>query len=443
MTPQLSHSRDHGMDSLLRERPPMRSRLTPFPAVEPNLRRPRMAVVTTIPDAQWQFMRGQNQFLDSEGFELHGIASPGELLPSLAQRDQIPVYAIPMSREIRPFADLVALVRLVRTLRRIRPDILHLSTPKAALLGSIAGWLTGVPIRLFLVRGLISDGAVGLRKRLLRAAESLTMRLCHVACFTSPSLLRFAEDEGMVRADRGVVLRDGMSNGIDVAHFNPDRVRAVNLRPSIPLRGRSTSVIGPVIGFVGRLGRDKGLDLLWQAWQRLRIEFPHARLLIVGGWERERPVDPHTRRSLEDDPRVILAGRVDDVAPYYRAMHVFAFPSRREGFPNAPMEASAMGVPVVATDAVGSRDAVLDDVTGRLTPPGDAAAFAQAVAVYLRDPQLARRHGAAGRRRVQQHFQQRPIWQAMRDELIRLLAERGLPLPRPAATADEQRRKAA
>lgn len=400
-----------------------------------------MAVVTTIADAQWQFMHGQNQFLSNQGFELHGIASPGDLLEALARRDRMDVHAISMSREIRPFADLVALVRLVRVLRRIRPEILHLSTPKAALLGSIAGRLTGVPIRLFLVRGLISDGATGLRKRLLNAAETLTMRLCNVACFTSRSLLRFAEGEGMIRPGEGRVLCEGMSNGIDVARFNPERVSAMNLTPTIPLRGRPATITGPVIGYVGRLGRDKGLDLLWQAWQRLRIEFPHARLLIVGGWERERPVDAHTRKALEDDPRVILAGRVEDVAPYYRAMTVFAFPSRREGFPNAPMEASAMSLPVVATDAVGSRDAVMDGVTGRLTPPGNATAFAGALATYLHDPQLARQHGVAGRRRVQQEFQQLPIWQALRDELVQHLEARGLPLP--AVGAADQRRKAA
>jgi glycosyltransferase involved in cell wall biosynthesis len=234
-----------------------------------------------------------------------------------------------------------------------------------------------------------------------------------------------------------------MSNGIDLAHFNPDRVRPVNLTPTIPMTGPADRFDGPVIGYVGRLGRDKGLDVLWQAWQRLRPEFPQARLLIVGGWEHERPVDPQTRAALEDDPRVILAGRVEDVAPYYRAMTVFAFPSRREGFPNAPMEASAMALPVVATDAVGSRDAVLDGVTGRLTPPGDANAFADAIAAYLRDPSQARRHGTAGRRRVQKDFLQLPIWQALAAELNRLMQERGLPLSRPTLISEPERLRAA
>jgi len=402
-----------------------------------------MAIVTTIADAQWQFMRGQNRFLADAGFELHGIASPGERLQELADRDDIEVHAVAMSREIKPLTDLAALARMIRTLRRLRPDVLHVSTPKAALLGSIAGWLTGVPVRVFLVRGLITDGAQGLRKHLLRAAEALTVRLCHASYFTSRSLLKFAEDERIIRPGRGEILREGMSNGVDLARFNPQRVRPVNLTPTIPLSGSGERVQGPVIGYVGRLGRDKGLDLLWRAWQRLRVEFPTARLLIVGGWEQERPVDPATRQALEDDDRVILAGRVEDVAPYYQAMSVFAFPSRREGFPNAPMEAAAMEVPVVATDAVGSRDAVMHDVTGRLTPPGDSEAFAEAIAAYLRNPALAQQHGLAGRRRVQQDFQQLPIWQALVNELDRLLAGRELPRPTPASDIEHDRLRAA
>lgn len=405
-------------------------RLKVFPEARPA-ERPRIAIVTTIADAQWQFMRGQNAFLIDAGFELHGIASPGPLLHELARRDGLTVHPVRMSREIRPLADLAALWRLVRVLRRVRPHILHVSTPKAALLAGLAGWWTRVPIRVFLVRGLICDGTSGARGRLLRLAEALTVRLCHRAYFTSHSLLEFAEENGIIGPGRGIVLQNGMSNGIDAEQFHPHRVTPAPLARSISLHGPAERPDGPVIGFVGRLGRDKGIDLLWHAWQRLRKEFPRARLLIVGGWERERPVAPAVREALERDPRVELTGRVEDVAPYYRAMSVFAFPSRREGFPNAPMEAAAMALPVVATRAVGTVDAVVDGVTGTLTPSGDADAFAGAIARYLREPELGRQHGNAGRQRVLRHFQPTPLWRALLAELRVLLRASGLPAPRP------------
>jgi glycosyltransferase involved in cell wall biosynthesis len=130
------------------------------------------------------------------------------------------------------------------------------------------------------------------------------------------------------------------------------------------------------------------------------------------------------RDVLDRDPRVHQTGRVDDVVPYYRLMSLCVFPSYREGFPNVPMEAAAMGLPVVATRVVGCVDAVVDGTTGTLVPPRDAAALATAVGRYLEDPELGRRHGAAGRARVLRDFQQKPIWEALATEYRRLLYSR-------------------
>ncbi|HEX5829567.1 MAG TPA: glycosyltransferase, partial [Gemmatimonadaceae bacterium] len=222
--------------------------------------------------------------------------------------------------------------------------------------------------------------------------------------------LAFARTEG-IAGDSAIVLGAGMSNGVDATRF-------------APTDAPSESDGAPVIGFVGRLARDKGVEELACAWHALREEFPSARLLLVGAWEPEDPVDPRWRAALETDERVTLAGVVDDVVSYYRRMSVLAFPSHgSEGFPNAPMEAAAVGLPVVATRVVGCVDAVLDGVTGTLVPPRDATALAAALRVYLHDPMLGRRHGAAGRERVCREFQPEAIWTALHREYLRLLRE--------------------
>jgi glycosyltransferase involved in cell wall biosynthesis len=112
--------------------------------------------------------------------------------------------------------------------------------------------------------------------------------------------------------------------------------------------------------------------------------------------------------------------------PLYAAMDMLVLPTHREGFPNVPLEAAAMEVPVVATRIPGCVDAVSDDETGILVPPRDPASLTAAIRRYLRDPVLRRRHGTAGRQRVLREFQQEALWAALHDEYEHLLTEHAL-----------------
>src|SRR5205085_10744482 len=134
--------------------------------------------------------------------------------------------------------------------------------------------------------------------------------------------------------------------------------------------------------------------------EAVRAEVPGARLLLVGDFEAGDPVPETVARRLRADPGVLRPGFVADVAPLYGVMDVLAFPSLREGFPNVPLEAAAAGVAAVAFRATGTADAVVHGETGMLVEPGDGAGMAAALALYLRDPALRLRHGAAARARA-------------------------------------------
>jgi glycosyltransferase involved in cell wall biosynthesis len=397
----------------------------------------KLAYVTTVPQTQWQFLRGQNGYMRAQGFEIHAIASPSPWLAKLAARDGVQPHAVAMSRRFSPLRDCVSLVRLFLLLRRIAPDIVQVSTPKAALLGAIAATAARIPVRVFLARGTLTASATGLKRTIVRWLERLTAALCHQTIAVSPSLLAFLRAERIVPPDGGLVLMNGMSNGIDARRFqlaSPGQLPPPQLPHPLLEAARDQRAV--IVGYVGRLGQDKGIEQLAQAWESVRAEFPKAHLLLVGPWEDDRPVPLRWRDALTADPRVHLPGRVDDVVPYYRVMSLCVFPSYREGFPNVPMEAAAMGLPVVATRVVGCVDAVGDGCTGTLVPPRDAAGLAAAIARYLRDPELRRRHGEAGRARVLRDFGQEPIWEALAAEYRRLLYARGC-VERPQALVSE------
>jgi len=377
----------------------------------------RVVHVAAVPE-MLLFLAGHLSDLAARGVDVVIVASPGPALGRLAESEGVASVAVPMTREITPLDDLATLVRLTRTLRELRPDVIDVHTLKAGLLGMIAGWLAGVPVRIYHLHGLRHVTTSGLRRSILRASERITSTLATRVLCVSRSIARVAVEEGLVPARKMAVLLGGSIAGVDatgrfVAPRDDGERRAARAALGLPPDAR-------VIGFVGRLVRDKGVAELAEAWRALRESDPDLRLLILGEREAGDPIPDALAASLSEDPRVLLAGYDLDTPRYYRAMDVVALPTYREGFPVVPLEAAAMGLPVVATDVPGCVDAVVHGVTGTLVPPRDVPALAAALRTYLADAELRRGHGAAGRERVLRDYDSRRLWDALHDEYVRL-----------------------
>ncbi len=391
--------------------------------------KPKLVHVTTIPMTPWLFLRGQNNYMQQQGFEVHVVSSPGGFMEKLRERDPVLAHEVPISRRIEPISDLLSVVRLWRLFRRLRPEIVQLSTPKAALLGAVAAWAARVPVRIYQIRGLSSESEVGWKRRCFQAFEHLTARLCNGCLVNANSLLEYARRAKIVGATDGYVAGSGTSNGVDLARFDPDATVAASLSSWDPERA-SEERCGPVIGYIGRLTRDKGIEELFNAWNNLRGDFPTARLLLVGPWESENAISAECRHGLQTDPRVLLVGTQDDVESFYKAMDLFVFPSHgTEGFPNAPMEAAAMGLPVIATRVIGCVDAVVDGVTGQVVSPRATGEVEMAMRAYLSNAVLRRQHGQAGQARTRTGFAPEQLWEEFLAYYHSLLRRQGLPLP--------------
>jgi glycosyltransferase involved in cell wall biosynthesis len=378
----------------------------------------RLLHVVTVPETL-SFLAGQPAYLRARGFETHVISSDGEYRKIFEHNERTPVTVVPMQRRITVLRDLIALTRIVSVIWRLRPAIVHGHTPKGGLLGMIAAWIANVPVRIYHLHGLPFVTARGFRRVLLIGTEWLSCRLATDALCVSHSLRDMAVRYRLCPSAKVRVIAAGSINGVDAQRrFNPRRYRSERetLRAKYGIPSDAM-----VLGFVGRVVRDKGMLELARAWNRLQQEFPGLHLLIVGPMEQQDPLPRSLVEEMQQDPRVHLHGLDYNVPPLLAAMDILVLPTYREGFPVVLIEASSMGLPVVATRVVGCTDAVRDGSTGLLVLPRDSKALYFAIAKYLRDPEMRTRHGAAGRARVLRDFRPEPIWGALHSVYVQSL----------------------
>ncbi|HYE40673.1 MAG TPA: glycosyltransferase [Ramlibacter sp.] len=283
----------------------------------------------------------------------------------------------------RPGLSLDTHIRVWQAMRRIEPAILHTyNLPGVEY--ALAGWLAGVPIRVNGAHGRDASDPNG-TNRLHNLLRRLMMPFYDCCYANSAAMLGWLRDTVGMPAHKARLL----DNGIDTERFSP---------------AARYNGLGPiVIGTVGRIDAVKDHATLMHAFLLLRERVPELRdrlrLAIVG----DGPLLPALRALAVNEGIahcVWLPGARTDIPAILRSWRVFANSSIAEGMPASVLEAMACALPVVATRVGGIVDAVGDNETGRLVPPSDPRALADALEPYVRDAAIGRWHGAAGRAKV-------------------------------------------
>lgn len=378
----------------------------------------RIVRVATIPFVVMHHLEGQIRASIAAGHEVFVVTARLEGAEALAGLGAKEVVHVDIPREISPLADLLALARLVGVYRRLRPDLVHSITPKAGLLSAIAAWLCRVPVRLHTFTGQAWATRGGFTRWASRMADRVILRLDTRVYADSFSQRDFLIAEGVARPGEIHVQGKGSLAGVDLARFDPERLRgeAAGTRAGLGIPPGTK-----VIVFVGRVTRDKGIGELVSAFGRLQ----GAALVLVGPLEPERdPLEPATLEEIRRNPAIHAVGYQAAPESYIAMADVLCLPSYREGFGTVVLEAAALGVPAVGTRIVGLSDAVVEGETGVLVPAKDPGALGEALSRVLADDALRRRLGAAARERVRRDFDAAQMRAALLTEYASLESRR-------------------
>lgn len=410
--------------------------------------------VTTADISLEGLLRGQLAFL-RQHYDLVGLASDTGVLQFTAEREGIRVINVPMHREISLGADIKSLIALYRVFRRERPWMVHANTPKGSLLAMVAAFLARVPRRLYTVTGLRYQGATGKLRLILKTMERITCLMATHVIPEGKGVMRALQEDHITRKPLAVI-RYGNINGKDTRHLSPRQTAADVLKKDYDavtdedikaLRRQlredlATKALWPddaeertekkpigegdfVFIFIGRMVVDKGMCELARAMQHLTGDFPGAHLLLLGTMEQGDAIPDDVRHYFLHDPHVIYAGPQYDIRPWLLAADALVFPSYREGFPNVPMEAGAMGLAAIVTNINGANEIIEDGVNGTIIPAplnsrGHHAAditpaLEDAMRAFLSHPDDVARMAAAAPRRIRERYEQKDVWQALLD----------------------------
>lgn len=353
--------------------------------------------LATVDMTLYKFVLPLMKELRQNGFDVICGAGEHGYLDKIAD-EGFTIYTIPFQRSLNPLAIIRSFIYLIQIFRNEKVDILHTHTPIASFVGRFAAALSGVKVKIYTAHGFIFE------PKLYEFIEKFMARTLTSYIFTVSS-----EDYAYALENRFISPYSIMninSVGVDTKHFDPariDKLDTIALKESLKINEE------PVIGYVGRIVRSKGVLDLIQAFIELRKTI-NCKLLLVGPWD----LDERSDDAVMDEIRVLLQrhqleqeilfiGQREDIAELLSVIDIFVLPSYREGMPVSLLEAMAMEKVVIGTNIRGVREEITEDC-GFLYKPKDIDGLKEQLLFCLSNMDNVRDLGKAARKRVMSLF---------------------------------------
>ena len=350
----------------------------------------------------FNFRAGLMRKLIENGNTVIGGGAAGDGFEPKIEALGVKFNGLPVDKKgINPRADAKLFWTLYRWYREQQPDIVHHFTIKPVIYGSIAARMARIPKIVNTVTGLgyvFTDEKITWLRRLVVGLYRISLKCADFTFFQNQDDLDFFLSRGLVKKSRTALLP---GSGVDCEHFSP-------MPGPNPLEKSQ-----PTFLMVSRLLKDKGIYEFVEAARLVKEHYPKARFQLLGRRDVRNPnvVPESDLKSWDNQGLVSCLGEVTDVRPVLAKSDVVVLPSYREGIPRALLEAAAMAKPIITTDAVGCREVVDDEINGLLVPVKDAPALARAMERMINDPEMRKRMGKVGRKKVELEFDEKIVIQ--------------------------------
>ena len=360
----------------------------------------KIAFVVAIPGTAQAFLKDHFRAL-SASYDVHLLANFKGNDDCRAEFEAMGVvcHDMPIVRAICIGKDVVALWSLFMVLKREGFACVHSVTPKAGLLSALAAYCAGIRVRIHIYTGQVWATRKGVMRQVLKLMDKLISRLDTNLLVDGESQRKYLIREGVLKESNSAVRANGSICGVRLERF------VVSAAVRDEERGKyGFSDKDVVYMFLGRLNHDKGIDELYAAFNRLVGGCPNAKLLLYGSDEENYGTKVALFDNLKPNVNFFYPGVTQNPFNALQAGDVFVLPTWREGFGSSVIEAQALELPVITSDAYGVVDASVANETGLRCSVGDVDGLYECMKKYYDNPGLRKRHGHAGRKRVEEKF---------------------------------------
>ena len=365
----------------------------------------KICYVTTMYDAFYAFIKNTANYLQKEGdYEVSVIFSPTEKNTNIP--NGFKYFPVKMERGFS-WKEILSIYTMYKIIKKEKFDIVQYSTPNAAFAMSVASWLCRVPVRLYCQWGMVYVGYTGIKRWILYFLEWITCQLSTVIEPDSHSNRQYAIKNRLYSQSKSRVIWNGSACGVDLEKFDVGKKEEWS---RIVRNEYNIGMSDFVVGFIGRVQRDKGVNELLNAVKSANYD-DNTKIFIVGNIEESRPLDRDLLEWAKKNKNIIFTGFTSCPEKFLAAFDLFVLPSYREGFGNVIIEAEAMEVPVIVTNIPGPVNAMVNFETGLVVEPRNSKQLEMAITFLKKHKKMREEFGRNGGEYVRKNFDSKRLFE--------------------------------